>query len=119
MLKNTLPSLSTVSRITSASGNSAVLMEEGVTTATGSSGLNLVASIKKVSSRNATSHIAVMSMFVLFLGIFILGISTPFLVHLIRCNPSAIPQYNLRKLFVIRCEALCQGETRFVDRISD
>jgi hypothetical protein len=55
-----------------------VFIEDGVTTVTGSSGLNLVASIKKVNSRKATSHIAVMSMAVLFLGILTLGIFTLF-----------------------------------------
>jgi hypothetical protein len=49
-------------------------MEEGVSTMTGSSGLNFVASIKKVRSRNATSVIAVISTLVLLRGIFTLGI---------------------------------------------
>jgi hypothetical protein len=48
--------------------------ELGVTTDKASGGLNLVARIKKESNRKATSHIAVMSMFVLFLGNFALPI---------------------------------------------
>jgi len=48
-------------------------MEEGVSTITGSSGLNFVVSMKKVSNRKATSHMAVMSIDVLFLGIFTFG----------------------------------------------
>jgi hypothetical protein len=54
----------------SLSGNGTEDMEEGVFTITGSSGLNLVASMKKVSRRKATSHMAVMSMLVLFRGNF-------------------------------------------------
>jgi hypothetical protein len=50
-------------------------IEFGVTTVTGSSGLKRVANIKNVSNRKATSHIAVMSTFVLFLGILSLGIA--------------------------------------------
>ena len=44
--------------------------ELGVTTVSASGGLNLVARMKKDNSRKATSHIAVMSMFVLFRGSF-------------------------------------------------
>jgi len=40
--------------------------ELGVTTASASEGLNFVVNIKKDSNRNATSHIAVMSIEVLF-----------------------------------------------------
>ena len=71
---------STVIIIISASGKGISDIELGVVTITGSSGLKRVASIKNVSSRNATSHIAVMSMFVLFLGIFTLGIRLSFLL---------------------------------------
>jgi hypothetical protein len=59
---------------TSFSGATLVDTELGVTTDKASGGLNLVARIKKESSRKATSHIAVMSMFVLFLGNFALPI---------------------------------------------
>jgi hypothetical protein len=48
--------------------------ELGVVTVNASGGLNLVAKMKKDNSRNATSHIAVMSIFVLLRGIFALGI---------------------------------------------
>jgi hypothetical protein len=48
--------------------------ELGVTTDNASGGLYLVARIKKESNRKATSHMAVMSMFVLFLGNFALPI---------------------------------------------
>src|ERR1700761_2956637 len=48
--------------------------EFGVTTLNASGGLNLVAKMKKDSSRKATSHMAVMSMFVLLRGILALGI---------------------------------------------
>jgi hypothetical protein len=56
------------------SGNGNSDIDDGVFTTTGSSGLNLVANMKKVSSRNATSHIAVMSMWVLLRGNFAFGI---------------------------------------------
>jgi hypothetical protein len=46
----------------------------GVTTLSASGGLNLVAKMKKDSSKKATSHMAVMSMFVLLRGILALGI---------------------------------------------
>jgi hypothetical protein len=46
----------------------------GIVTITGSSALNWVVSMKKVNRRKATSHIAVMSTFVLFLGTFTFGI---------------------------------------------
>jgi hypothetical protein len=59
---------------TSFSGATLVDTELGVTTVKASGGLNLVARIKKESNRKATSHIAVMSMFVLFLGNFALPI---------------------------------------------
>jgi hypothetical protein len=49
-------------------------MAEGVTTSTGSSGLNFVVSMKKVNKRNATSHMGVMSTRVLLCAIFTLGI---------------------------------------------
>jgi hypothetical protein len=52
--------------------------ELGVATVNASGGLNFVARIKNDNNRNATSHMAVMSIDVLFLGIFILGISGPF-----------------------------------------
>ncbi len=68
------PALSTVKSIMSLSGSGISEIDEGVETTTGSSGLNLVASMKKVSNRKATSHIAVMSMLVLFRAIFTLGI---------------------------------------------
>jgi hypothetical protein len=48
--------------------------ELGVTTVSASGGLNFVANMKKDSRRNATSHIAVMSMLVLLRGILALGI---------------------------------------------
>ena len=54
----------------SVSGNFISEIEEGVVTVTGSSGLNLVANIKNVSSKNATSVIAVMSTTVLLRGTF-------------------------------------------------
>jgi hypothetical protein len=63
-----------VTSTTSFSGATLVDTELGVTTDKASGGLNLVARIKKESSRKATSHIAVMSMFVLFLGNFALPI---------------------------------------------
>jgi hypothetical protein len=56
-------------------------MEEGVTTTTGSSGLNFVANIKKESSKNATSHIAVISMKVLFRAILGLDIIVYFFTY--------------------------------------
>jgi hypothetical protein len=45
----------------------------GVTTCKASEGLNLVVRMKNESNRNATSHIAVMSIFVLFLGTLTFG----------------------------------------------
>jgi hypothetical protein len=63
-----------VTRITFLSGAIFDDTELGVTTVSASGGLNLVAKIKKDSNRKATSHIAVMSMFVLLRGIFALGI---------------------------------------------
>src|SRR5580704_6855630 len=72
--KYTLPSLSMVTITTSFWGAVLVDTELGVTTVSASGGLNLVARIKKESNRKATSHIAVMSMFVLFLGNFALPI---------------------------------------------
>jgi hypothetical protein len=59
---------------TSFSGATLVETELGVTTESASGGLNLVARMKNESNRKATSHIAVMSMFVLFLGNFALPI---------------------------------------------
>jgi len=50
------------------SGCGTLATEVGVRTTTGSAGLNLVANIKKVKSKKATSHIAVISTLVLFLG---------------------------------------------------
>jgi hypothetical protein len=49
--------------------------EVGVLTASTSGGFCLVARIKNDNNKKATSHIAVMSMFVLFLGILTFGIS--------------------------------------------
>jgi hypothetical protein len=48
--------------------------EVGGFTVSTSGGLVLVARMKNDSNRKATSHIAVMSIFVLFLGIFTFGI---------------------------------------------
>ena len=48
--------------------------EVGAVTATASGGFCLVANIKKDSNRNATSHIAVISILVLLRGIFALPI---------------------------------------------
>ncbi len=56
------------------SGAILVYTELGVITVNASGGLNLVAKMKKESNRKATSHIAVMSMFVLLRGNFALPI---------------------------------------------
>src|SRR5690606_8403284 len=74
------------------SGSGMSDMELGVTTVTGSSGLNLVASMKKVSSRKATSHIAVISTLVLFRGTFTLGMVLFFGNYLIRLKRLSFPQ---------------------------
>jgi hypothetical protein len=54
-------------------------MEAGVSTTTGSSGLNFAVRIKKVRSKNAISHMAVMSSEIFFRGILTFDIrnSTP------------------------------------------
>jgi hypothetical protein len=57
------------------SGILVVVTEKGITTFTGSSGLNLVVSIKKVTNRKARSTMGVMSIEGLFLGSFIFGIA--------------------------------------------
>src|SRR5690606_4623788 len=75
--KNTLPSFDNVSSMKS-SGIGVVDVDAGVLTSTGSFGLILVAKMKKVSNKNATSHIAVMSTNVLLRGILTLGIISLF-----------------------------------------
>jgi hypothetical protein len=72
--KYTLASLSIVIRTTFLSGAVLEDTELGVVTVNASGGLNLVANMKNDSNRNATSHIAVMSMDVLLRGILALGI---------------------------------------------
>jgi len=66
--------------IITASFWSAIVVETdfGVTTDKASGGLNLVARMKKDKRRKATSHIAVMSIFVLFLGTLTLGMINNF-----------------------------------------
>jgi hypothetical protein len=49
-------------------------MEEGISTVTFSGALNLVASMKKVRSKKAMSHMAVISKEIFFLGILTFGI---------------------------------------------
>jgi hypothetical protein len=66
---------------TSDCGNKVVDMAAGVTTFTGSSGLNLVVSMKKSNNRKATSHIGVMSTVVALRAIFTFGISLLLVVH--------------------------------------
>jgi hypothetical protein len=65
-----------VTCIASSSGRSLVETELGVFISTGSSGLNLVAMIKNVRIRKATSTKGVISTNVLFLGILTLGMFT-------------------------------------------
>jgi hypothetical protein len=60
-------------------------IEEGVTTVTASGGLVLVARIKKDNSKKATSHIAVISTAVLFLGNLTFGILKYFYCFTIGC----------------------------------
>jgi hypothetical protein len=74
MEKNTFPSLSMVICTISFAGATLFATELGVTTARASAGLNFVARIKNDNRRKATSHIAVMSTAVLFLGNFTFGI---------------------------------------------
>jgi hypothetical protein len=57
------------------SGAAVLDTEVGVLTVSTSGGFCFVANIKNDNKRNATSHIAVISMFVLFLGILTFGIS--------------------------------------------
>jgi hypothetical protein len=52
--------------------------ELGVVTAMASAGLNFVVKIKKDNKRNATSHIAVMSILVLFRG----NLALPIVINL-------------------------------------
>jgi hypothetical protein len=72
-LKKTRPVLSNVTCNASLSGSSFVETELGVFISTGSSGLNLVAMMKNVRIRKATSTNGVISTAVLFLGILTLG----------------------------------------------
>jgi hypothetical protein len=73
IVKKTLPVLSIVIIKASFSGKSRVETEFGVFISTGSGGLNLVAIMKNVRIRKATSTNGVMSTNVLFLGILTLG----------------------------------------------
>jgi hypothetical protein len=73
-IKNTLPSLVRVINI-DFSGAAVLDTEVGVLTARTSGGFCFVANIKNDNNKKATSHIAVMSMVVLFLGILTFGIS--------------------------------------------
>jgi len=68
MDKNTLPFLSIVIKTISLSGATFDATELGVTTVIDSEALNFVVRIKKLNNKKATSHIAVMSIEVLFLG---------------------------------------------------
>src|SRR5690606_193880 len=81
--KYALPSASMVISTTSFSRAISVATEDGVTTLSSSEGLNLLVKMKKDNSRKATSHIAVMSTAVLFLGTLILAYSI--FSFLIRC----------------------------------
>jgi hypothetical protein len=72
-VKYTFPSLSMVIRVALLSGSSCVETDLGVVTSTGSGGLNLVAIMKKVRMRNATSTKGVISTNVLLCGILTLG----------------------------------------------
>src|SRR6476619_2562980 len=93
MPKNILPSAATEMIIISFSGSLVVEMDEGMSIATDSGALNFVASIKKVRSRKAMSHMAVISKEMLFLGILTLGIY----------------------LFLVSGERLCNAKTHFVN----
>jgi hypothetical protein len=77
MLKKTRPPLSIVTN-TTFSGMILSLIDEGVSTSTGSLERKDAASIKKVTSKNAKSTIGVMSMDGELLGILIFGISLVF-----------------------------------------
>jgi hypothetical protein len=68
IVRKTFPSLSIVIKTTSLSGATFAATELGVVTAMASAGLNFVVKIKNDNRRNATSHIAVMSMLVLLRG---------------------------------------------------
>jgi hypothetical protein len=68
MVRKTLPSLSIVTKTKSLLGATLEATELGVSTAIASAGLNLVVKMKKDNKRKATSHMAVMSMFVLLRG---------------------------------------------------
>jgi len=61
------------------SGAILLATDVGVLIGTASDGLNFVVKIKKERSKNATSHISVMSMAVLFLAIFGLPIVCSFI----------------------------------------
>jgi hypothetical protein len=74
IIKNTLPSLVIVINI-DFSGAALADTEVGVLTVSTSGGFCFVANIKNDNNKKATSHIAVMSMVVLFLGILTFGIS--------------------------------------------
>src|SRR5687767_8724671 len=56
------------------SGMGICAVEDGISICTASCGLNFVVRMKKVSNRKATSHMAVMSIAVLFLGNLTFGI---------------------------------------------
>jgi hypothetical protein len=73
MIKKHFPSFVSVIR-KDFSGAALDDTEVGAITVTASGGFCLVANIKKDNNRNATSHIAVMSMLVLLRGIFALPI---------------------------------------------
>jgi hypothetical protein len=72
-IKKVLPSFVNVIKI-DLSGAAFAETEFGGETESASGGFCLVANMKKDNNKNATSHIAVMSMAVLLRGIFTLGI---------------------------------------------
>ena len=84
------------------SGAALLDTDVGGATANTSGGFCFVANIKKDNNKKATSHIAVMSMMVLFLGILTFGIFICFqLFFKIQNDDQSI------QLFIQRCKSLC------------
>src|SRR3954465_5261227 len=89
--KHALPSLSSVIKTEFLVLTLFVETDLGVTTLSASAGLNLVVRMKKDNSRKATSHIAVISIFVLFRGTLTFGIFAYFLIKNIRSDAWLFP----------------------------
>ena len=104
MPKNTRLCLSIEMVMMSLSGSLVSEIEAGVSTAIGSSGLNLAVRMKKVRSKKAMSHIAVMSSEMLFLGIL------TFAMVLFQLQ-------NEVELLGFGTESLDDAETYFIDAV--